>query len=36
VVGGAVAIAADQLIGGFWYLISGALAGAIAGGLIDD
>jgi predicted branched-subunit amino acid permease len=35
-VGGAVAIAADQLVGGFWYLIAGALAGAIAGGLIDD
>lgn len=36
VVGGAVAIAADQLFGGFWYLIAGALAGAVAGGLIDD
>ena len=35
-VGAAVAIAADQLLGGFWYLIAGALAGAIAGGLVDD
>jgi predicted branched-subunit amino acid permease len=36
VAGGAVAIAADLLIGGFWYLILGALAGAIAGGFTDD
>ena len=35
-VGGVVAIAADQLLGGFWYLIAGALAGAVAGALIDD
>ena len=36
IVGGAVAVAIDFLFGGVWYLIVGALAGAIAGGLADD
>jgi len=36
IVGGAVAIAIDFVFGGVWYLIVGALAGAIAGGLADD
>lgn len=36
VVGGAVAIAADQLLGGWWYLIAGALAGSVAGGFTRD
>jgi predicted branched-subunit amino acid permease len=36
VVGGAVAIAVDQLIGGWWYLIAGSLAGAIAGAFSRD
>lgn len=36
IVGGAVALAADYLFGGMWYLIVGALAGSIAGGFIDD
>ena len=31
-----VAVAIDFLFGGVWYLIVGALAGAIAGGLADD
>lgn len=35
-VGGAVAMAADLLLGGWWYLVAGALAGAIAGGLAGD
>ena len=35
-VGGVVAIAAEFLFGGFWYVILGALAGSIAGGLADD
>lgn len=36
IVGGAVAIAADQLLGGWWYLVAGALAGSIAGGFARD
>lgn len=36
VVGGGVAIAADMAFGGFWYVLLGALAGSIAGGLTDD
>ncbi len=36
IVGGGVAIAADFLFGGMWYLIVGALAGSVAGGFIDD
>ncbi len=36
VAGGAAAIAADQLLGGFWYLIAGSIAGCLAGAFIDD
>jgi predicted branched-subunit amino acid permease len=36
VVGGVVAIAADFLFGGFWYVVLGALAGAAAGALADE
>jgi 4-azaleucine resistance transporter AzlC len=36
IVGGAVALAADQLFGGYWYVLAGALAGAVVGGLVDD
>jgi 4-azaleucine resistance transporter AzlC len=36
VVGSAVAIATAQLFGGFWYVVTGALAGSITGGFIDD
>lgn len=35
VVAGAVAIAADRLLGGFWYVIFGALAGSIVGGMVN-
>ena len=35
-VGGVVAVAADMLLGGFWYLVLGALAGSIVGGLTDE
>ncbi|MCK9918783.1 AzlC family ABC transporter permease [Microbacteriaceae bacterium K1510] len=35
-VAGVVAVAADMLLGGFWYVILGALAGSIVGGLIDE
>lgn len=36
VVGGVVAVGADIAFGGFWYVILGALAGSIAGGLTDE
>jgi len=36
IVAAVVAVAADMLLGGFWYVILGALAGSIVGGLIDD
>lgn len=35
-VGGVVAIAADFAFGGFWYVLLGALAGSVAGGLADE
>ena len=34
-VGGAVAVAADMAFGGFWYVVLGALAGSVVGGLAD-
>jgi predicted branched-subunit amino acid permease len=36
VIGGAVAAVIYYLVGGMWYLIAGALAGSVLGGLIDD
>jgi predicted branched-subunit amino acid permease len=36
IVGGVVALAADQLFGGVWYVIAGAVAGSVAGAFIDD
>jgi predicted branched-subunit amino acid permease len=36
IIGGAVAIAADFVFGGMWYLVVGALAGSVAGGFVDD
>jgi predicted branched-subunit amino acid permease len=36
IVAGAVAVAAKMLLGGFWYVILGALAGSIVGGLADE
>lgn len=35
-VAGAVALTVQALVPGYWYMISGALAGSIAGGFIDD
>lgn len=35
-VAGVVAVAADMAFGGFWYVILGALAGSIVGGLVDE
>ncbi len=36
IVGGVAAVATAQLFGGFWYVVTGALAGSLAGGFIDD
>lgn len=36
IVGGGVALAVDHFVGGFWYVLAGAFAGAVAGGLVDD
>ena len=35
-VGGVVALATYQIAGGFWHVVTGALAGSIVGGFIDD
>jgi predicted branched-subunit amino acid permease len=35
-IAGATALAAQFLIPGYWYIVIGALAGAISGGFIDD
>jgi predicted branched-subunit amino acid permease len=36
VVAGAVALAAYYLVGGWWYVIAGALAGSVVGGFVDE
>jgi 4-azaleucine resistance transporter AzlC len=36
IVGAVVAVATAQIFGGFWYVVTGALAGSIVGGFIDD
>ncbi|RAI43494.1 AzlC family ABC transporter permease [Rhodoplanes roseus] len=36
VVAGAVALAVQQLFGGLLYIVAGAVAGAVTGGLMDD
>jgi predicted branched-subunit amino acid permease len=36
VVAGIVAITVEWLVAGWWFIIAGAIAGSIAGGLIDD
>jgi predicted branched-subunit amino acid permease len=35
-IGGGVAVVTYYLFGGTWYLIAGALAGSVLGGLVDD
>ncbi len=35
-VGGAVALTVDRVFGGYWYVLAGALAGAVVGGLTND
>lgn len=36
IVAGTVAVVAQELLGGFWFVLAGAFAGSVAGGLIDD
>jgi predicted branched-subunit amino acid permease len=36
VVAAGVAIASDWLFGGFWFVLTGAMAGSVAGGMLDD
>jgi len=36
VVAGAVALAVQQIAGGFWFIFAGALAGSVVGGLLDE
>jgi 4-azaleucine resistance transporter AzlC len=35
-VAGAVALAVQQLLGGWWFIVAGAAAGSVTGGLLDD
>jgi len=35
-VAGAVALLVQQLVGGWWFMVAGAVAGAVAGGFLDD
>jgi len=36
IVAGIAAVATDQVFGGFWYVVTGALAGSVVGGLTDE
>src|SRR4051812_12928524 len=36
VVAGAVALFVQQIIGGWWFIVAGAVAGSIVGGFLDD
>jgi predicted branched-subunit amino acid permease len=35
-VAGGVALAMQYLVGGWWFIVAGALAGSVVGGLLDD
>ena len=35
-VAGLVAVAAQQVLPGYWFIIIGAVCGALAGGFLDD
>ena len=35
-VAGAVALAVQQLLGGWWFIVAGGVAGSVAGGLLYD
>ena len=36
VIAGAVAVLVQHLIGGWWFVVAGAIAGCVAGGFLDD
>jgi 4-azaleucine resistance transporter AzlC len=36
VVAGVAAVAVQQLVGGWWFIVAGAVAGSVVGGLLDD
>jgi len=36
VVAGVVAVTVHQLAGGWWFIVAGAIAGSVVGGLLDD
>jgi predicted branched-subunit amino acid permease len=36
IVAGVVALVVDYLVGGWWYVVAGGLAGSLAGGFVDD
>jgi predicted branched-subunit amino acid permease len=36
IVAGVVALLAHQLVGGWWYVLAGSLAGIVTGGFVDD
>jgi predicted branched-subunit amino acid permease len=36
VVAGAVAVLVQRLVGGWWFIVAGAVAGSVLGGFIDD
>jgi len=35
-VAGAVALLVQQIAGGWWFIVAGAIAGSVAGGFVDD
>ncbi|HZO46735.1 MAG TPA: AzlC family ABC transporter permease [Xanthobacteraceae bacterium] len=36
IIAGVVAVAVHQLVGGWWFIVAGAVAGSVVGGFIDD
>jgi predicted branched-subunit amino acid permease len=36
IVAGVVAVAVHQFVGGWWFIVAGAVAGSVVGGIIDD
>lgn len=36
IIGGVVAVAVEHLVAGWWFIVAGAIAGAVAGGYLDE
>jgi predicted branched-subunit amino acid permease len=36
IIGGVVAVAVEQLLPGWWFIVAGAITGAVAGGYLDE